>query len=144
MTSARGDRGILPDFQAALATTLADLGKLDEAERLALEARANGSPDDTSCKIASTMALAAVRAAQGRDDEAEELFRSTLGLARDGNFEAYEIEPLERYSRFLRDRGREDDAASHDSRLAELSPPTLADGFRSAVGGQGARSAPPS
>ena len=37
--AARGDRGMLPDYQAALATTLADLGKVDEAERLALEPR---------------------------------------------------------------------------------------------------------
>src|SRR5262249_4687185 len=40
ITSTRGDRGLLPDYQAALATTLADLGKIDEGERLALDARA--------------------------------------------------------------------------------------------------------
>ena len=39
MISARGDRGMLPDYQAVLAATLADLGKIDEAERLALESR---------------------------------------------------------------------------------------------------------
>ncbi len=92
MTAARGDRGMLPDFQAVLAATLADLGKIDEAERLALEASANASPDDTTCKVAAITALAAVRAAQGRDDEAEELFRSALDLAR------------ARRSRGLRDR----------------------------------------
>jgi tetratricopeptide (TPR) repeat protein len=124
MTTARGDRGTLPDFQAALAATLADLGKVDEAERLALEARTNASPEDTGCKIFAATALAAVRAVQGRDDEAEELFRSALELTREGGFEAYEVEPLERFANFLRDRGREDDAAPYEARLAELSPPT--------------------
>jgi class 3 adenylate cyclase/tetratricopeptide (TPR) repeat protein len=119
----RGDRGLLPDYQAVLAATLADLGKVDEAERLALEARANGSPDDTSCKVAATTALAAVRAAQGRDEEAEKLFHFALALAREGNFHVYEIDPLERLSSFLRDRGREDEASSYEGRLAELSPP---------------------
>jgi class 3 adenylate cyclase/tetratricopeptide (TPR) repeat protein len=121
---ARGDRGLLPDYQAVLAATLADLGKVDEAERLALEARANGSPDDTSCKVAATTALAAVRAAQGRDEEAEELFHSALALASEGNFHVYEIDPLERLSSFLRDRGREDEASSYEARLAELSTPS--------------------
>ncbi len=123
MTTARGDRGMLPDYQAVLAATLADIGKVDEAERLALEARQNASPEDTSCKIAATTALAAVRAAQGRDDEAEELFRSALALARAGNFEVFEIEPLERLTDFLRDRGRDDDTAPYEARLAELVPP---------------------
>ncbi len=51
LTSGRGDRGLLPDYQAALATTLVELGKIDEAERLALEAaaqrgaRGHGLPD---------------------------------------------------------------------------------------------------
>jgi class 3 adenylate cyclase/tetratricopeptide (TPR) repeat protein len=120
---ARGDRGPLPDFQAVLAATLADLGKLDEGERLALEAIANAVPEDTSCKIAATMALAAVRAAQDRDDEAEQLFLDTLALTADGSVKVFEIEPLERYSAFLRDRGRDADAAPYEARLAELSPP---------------------
>jgi class 3 adenylate cyclase/tetratricopeptide (TPR) repeat protein len=123
MTAARGDRGTLPDFQAVLAATLADLGKIDEAERLALEARRNGSPDDTTCKVAATTALAAVRAAQSRDEEAEELFRTALALSREGNLEVYEIEPLERMTAFLRDRGRVDEAAPLEARLAELYPP---------------------
>jgi len=145
MTSARGDRGMLPDFQAALAATLADLGKVDEAERLALEARRNASPEDTACKIAATTALAAVRAVQGQDGEAEELFRSALALTREGGFEVFEIEPLERLTSFLRDRGREDEAAPYEARLAELSPTHLpVAGSRSPVEERGAWSAPTS
>jgi tetratricopeptide (TPR) repeat protein len=122
MTTARGDRGMLPDFQAALAATLADLGKIDEAERLALEARANGSPEDTACLIAATTALAAVRAVQGRDDEAEELFRSAVTLTEEGSLLVYELEPLERFARFLRDRGRDDEAIVLEARLSQLTP----------------------
>jgi len=72
--------------------------------------------------VAAT-ALAAVRAAQGRDDEAEELFRAALALTREGGFEVYEIESLQRLTSFLRDRGREDEAAPYEARLSELVPP---------------------
>jgi tetratricopeptide (TPR) repeat protein len=124
MTSSRGDRGMLPDYHAVLAATLADVGKIDEAERYAVEAQANASPQDTSCKVVATTALAAVRAAQGRDAEAEELFRSVFALTREGGFEVFEIEALERFASFLRDRGREDEAAAYGARLSELAPAT--------------------
>ena len=124
LTSGRGDRGLLPDYQAALATTLADLGKIDEAERLALEASENAVPEDTSCQVFAISALASVRAAQHRDDEARDLFQSAIKLARKSNFKLYERHPLERLVEFLRDRGRDEDAAPYEARLEELSPPT--------------------
>jgi tetratricopeptide (TPR) repeat protein len=123
ITAARGDRGFLPDLQAALAETLADEGKVDEAERLALESRANAGPDDVTCQVAATMALATVRAAQARDGEAEELFASAIALAREREYKVIEIEPLERFVQFLHERGRENDAVGYEVRLAELSPP---------------------
>jgi class 3 adenylate cyclase/tetratricopeptide (TPR) repeat protein len=121
MTTARGDRGLIPDYQGALAATLADLGRLEEAERLALEARANGSPEDTACRVVAITALAAVRDAQRRDDEAEELFDSAISLSREGGLEVFEIEALERFVRFLRERGRADEAERYEARLGELS-----------------------
>ena len=124
MITARGDRGVLPDFQAELAATLADVGKIDEAERLAEEARANASPNDPSLAVVATTALAAVRSAQGRDAEAEELFRSALARAEETEFKVLEIEPLERYTRFLRERGRGGEAVTYASRLSVLTPPT--------------------
>ena len=120
----RGDRGVLADLQGALATTLADVGKLDEAERLALEARAGAGPEDVSAQVEATQALAAVRAGQGRDGEAEELFDETIRLARESAFPILEVEPLERFIRFLQERGREADAAPYEARLAELAPPS--------------------
>jgi tetratricopeptide (TPR) repeat protein len=120
ITVSRGDRGLVPDFQAALATTLADLGKIDEGERLALDARAHAVPEDTSCRIFAATALAAIRAAQGRDDDAEQIFLSAIADARDSNLKLYELHPLEGLTEFLRARERDDDAAVYEARIAEL------------------------
>jgi tetratricopeptide (TPR) repeat protein len=122
ITSTRGDRGLVPDYQAALATTLAELGKIDEAERLAHEARAHGVPEDTSFQIFALTALAIIRGAQGRDREAETLYLSAIDLARGSGLKLFELHPLEHLIAFLGDRGRSDDAAVYEGRMAELMP----------------------
>jgi class 3 adenylate cyclase/tetratricopeptide (TPR) repeat protein len=122
IVSARGDRGLLPDLQAELAATLADMGKLEEAERLAKEALANATPNDPGCVVDATTAIAAVHAAQGRDDEAEAEFRTAIAMAQEAEYKVLEIEPLKRFGQFLRDRGRADEAAAYASRLTELAP----------------------
>ncbi len=122
ITSSRGDRGLEPDYQAALATTLAELGKIDEAERLANDARAHAVPEDTSFQIFALTALAMIRGAQGRDDEAEDLFRSAIDLASDSDLRLFELHPLEHLVVLLHDRGRYDDAALYEARIAELLP----------------------
>ena len=66
-------------------------------------------------------ALAAIRAAQGRDDDAEQIFLSAIADARDSNLKLYELHPLERLTEFLRARGRDEDAAVYEARIAELS-----------------------
>ena len=121
ITATRGDRGWLPDLQASLAEVLAALGKVDEAERLALEVQASPKADDPHFEVTVFEALAAVRAAQGRDDEAEELYRKALAGTKDG-FAALELEILERLARFYRDRDRDDEAAVCEARIAELLP----------------------
>jgi tetratricopeptide (TPR) repeat protein len=126
IVSSRGDRGILPDLQASLAETLAYLGKVEEAERLALEARTNAGPQDPGCMVVATTALAAVRQVQGRDREAEELYRSALGQAQESEFKVLELEPLERFIGFLRERDDPDAASAYEARLAELSPESTA------------------
>jgi class 3 adenylate cyclase len=123
VTQARGDYGFLPDFQAALAAVLAGLGKVDEAERLALEAQSNVGVDDVAVRVEVAMAVAAVRAAQARDSEAEESLRSAISLARATDYRILEIEPLEKLVAFLQGRGRADEASVYEVRLAELSPP---------------------
>ncbi|MBA3376165.1 MAG: AAA family ATPase [Actinobacteria bacterium] len=122
ITETRGDLGVLPDLQAALAETLADLGKVDEAERLAIDARSNAGVRDTSAQVAAATALAAVRSAQGRGPEAEELLDSALELAREGDSKVFELEPLERMVRLQQVPGRNGDASVYEARLAELAP----------------------
>ncbi len=122
ITETRGDLGVLPDLQAALAETLADLGKVDEAERLALDAQSNAGVRDTSAQVAAATALAAVRSAQGRGPEAEELLDAALALAREGEFKVFELEPLERMVRLQSTPGRNGDASVYEARLAELVP----------------------
>jgi predicted ATPase/class 3 adenylate cyclase len=123
IAEARGDRGIVPDLQSSLAETLAALGKVDEAELLALDVQARVHPDDPHLGVGVQASLAAVRAAQGRDDEAEELYRAALASRANG-FAVLELEVVERLVAFYRERGREDDAAIYEARLAELVPPT--------------------
>ena len=120
ITSTRGDRGFLPDLQASLAGALAALGKVDEAERLALEVQAHPRPDP-HFGVTVTGTLAAVRAAQGRDDEAEELYRQALAGTKNG-YPALELEVLERLVVFYSERGRDDEAAACQARIAELVP----------------------
>jgi Tfp pilus assembly protein PilF len=126
MTSVRGDRGILPNLQYELAIILADGGKVEEAERLAREAQANTLPGDHESAVGSVLALGAVRAAQGRDDEAEQQYLSALAIAQESDFKVLELEPLERLTAFLRDRGRPEEAATYVRRSVELSPPDKA------------------
>jgi tetratricopeptide (TPR) repeat protein len=126
MTSVRGDRGILPGLQYELAIILADGGKVEEAERLAREAQANTLPGDHESAVGSVLALGAVRAAQGRDDEAEQQYLSALAIAQESDFKVLELEPLERLTAFLRDRGRPEEAATYVRRSVELSPPDKA------------------
>ena len=120
ITSTRGDRGFLPDLQASLAEALAALGKVEEAERLVLEIQARPKPDP-HFEVTVIGTLAAVRAAQGRDDEAEELYRRALAGTKNG-FALLELEVLERLVVFYRDRDREDDAAACQARIVELVP----------------------
>ena len=112
-----GDRAYLCEAQRSLAELLVDAGRIDEAERFALEARETVGPHDALSQITTTFALGVVRAAQGRDADAEELFLSALERAEAGPFRLIEREAVDRYARFLRERGREDEAAPFEDRL---------------------------
>ena len=113
-------RGSLCESQRALAQLLAEQGKLDEAERFALAARETVGPGDRTSSATTAMALATVFAAQGRDAEAEPLFREALALLEGTEFSRIEIELLEPFVQFLRDRGRDDAAAILEPRLEAL------------------------
>jgi hypothetical protein len=66
------------------------------------------------------MALAIVRAAQNRDEEAEELFREALDVVARTEFEYIRFELLTAFSRFLRELGRLDEAQALEDQLAAL------------------------
>ncbi|HEU5065788.1 MAG TPA: adenylate/guanylate cyclase domain-containing protein [Gaiellaceae bacterium] len=117
-----GDRAHLCESQRGLAELLIARGRVEEAERFALDARETVGPLDVTSRATTAGSLAQVRAAQGRDEEAEELFREALATVVDTDFRAIEYEVLEPYAQFLRDRGRDDEADRFDERRGELFP----------------------
>ena len=90
------------ESQRLLAQVLLDQGRLDEAERFALEARETVGAGDVSSSSTTRLALGLVRAAQGRDDEAERLLREAEEILRPTGFRRHQIAPLEALAEFLR------------------------------------------
>jgi class 3 adenylate cyclase/tetratricopeptide (TPR) repeat protein len=117
-----GDRATLCESQRGLAELLLERGRAEEAERFALEARETVGPRDATSRATTAASLAMVRAAQGRHENAEELFRAAFDAVAGTDFRQIELEVLERYAPFLRERGREDEANRADERRAELFP----------------------
>ncbi len=118
------DRATLCESQRLLAQALIRQGKLDEAEGFALEARETVGPQDATSLATTAMALAELRAAQGRDDEADELYTEALAQVEATDFRRTELEVLESYVPFLRDR-RPAAATPYEARLTGLRPAEL-------------------
>ena len=59
------------------------------------------------------MVLGLVRAAQGRDEEAELLLREAIDALSESDYRNVEPEPLAAYAGFLRERGRDALTAKH-------------------------------
>jgi len=116
-----GDRAHLCEAQRSLAQVLVHRGSLDEAERLALEARESVGPEDRLSVSTTRLALGEVRFAQGRIEEANELFAEALDGLRQYGMWAVERGALEEIVQLLRNAEREPDAAAYEARLAELS-----------------------
>ena len=128
------DRGALCESQRALAEVLIRKGKLDEAERLAVEATLTVGDDDLSSRATTTMTLGLVRAAQGRDDDAEALLLEALALVEHTGFRGLEAWIATRLEEFFRGRGRDEEAARYRERLVDLSPAVgLATAFASRI-----------
>jgi tetratricopeptide (TPR) repeat protein len=122
MLKGLGDRASLCEAQRALAMVLAAQGKLDEAERHALEARETVGSEDRVSLSTTKLGLAVVRAGQGRDEEAESLMLEAVE-----GFAMYDLRALEHWAlrylaEFLRERGRDDEAAAYEERRAGLAP----------------------
>jgi tetratricopeptide (TPR) repeat protein len=114
------DRGALCETERQLAQLLVTQGRLEEAERLALDAREVVGAHDVTSRATTTMALGVVRAAQGRDEEAEALLREAIATVEGTDFRNVESDVVRPYVDFLAARGREAEAARWRARLAEL------------------------
>jgi len=114
------DRGTVVESQRLLAQVLLEQGRLEEAERFALESRETVGAGDVSSRSTTRLALGLVRAAQGKDDEAERLLREAEEILRPTGFRRHQIAPLEALAGFLRARDRDDEALEVEEALAAL------------------------
>jgi tetratricopeptide (TPR) repeat protein len=114
------DRATLCETQRSLAELLLSQGRVDEAERFALAARETVGPQDVTSLATTAMALGLVRMAQRRDDEAEELLREADEQISTTEHRMSQRDVLEARAQFLRDRGREEEAAEVDARRERL------------------------
>jgi hypothetical protein len=104
---------------------LVEQGRLDEAERTALEARETVGPEDRVSLSTTKLAVAFVRAAQGRDAEAEALMLEAFEELGIYGLRAPQREVVRHLAAFLRARDRAVDAARYEA-LAELAPSSTA------------------
>jgi tetratricopeptide (TPR) repeat protein len=118
------DRARLCEAQRSLAEVYVQLGRLDEAERYALQARESVGPEDRVSLSTTKLSLGIVRAAQGRDAEAADLMQEALDEMRRHDQVAIERWALAHVVEFHRSRGRQEDALRYEERLAELTPST--------------------
>jgi class 3 adenylate cyclase/tetratricopeptide (TPR) repeat protein len=116
------ERGTLCESQRYLAQLLLEQGRIDEAEKYALAARETVSAEDTVSRATTRVALAQVRAAQGRHEEAETLFAEALAIVGGGEHCRILLDVLPPYAEFLRALARPDEAAELEARLAERVP----------------------
>jgi class 3 adenylate cyclase/tetratricopeptide (TPR) repeat protein len=119
-------RGKIVEAQRTLAEIVLAQGHVEEAERWALSAVETVGMQDMMSRSNVRMVLGLVRAAQGRDEEAELLLREALDVLAETDFRNSEPEPLTALARFLRDRGREDEAVELEDRLAAMLQPESA------------------
>jgi class 3 adenylate cyclase/tetratricopeptide (TPR) repeat protein len=117
-----GDRAHLCEAQRSLAQLLVRRGKLEEAERYALEARESVGPDDRVSVSTTRFALGVVRLAQSRPEEADGLFAEALTGLRTYGMRTVELEVVQELVELMRESGRDGDAARYEERLAELAP----------------------
>jgi class 3 adenylate cyclase/tetratricopeptide (TPR) repeat protein len=116
------DKGRLCESERALAELLLERGRIDDAERLALAAREHVSNHDLTSTTATIRTLGLVRAAQGRDDEAEELLREAVAVVEGTDCRLLEVAAVVTLARFLRLQGCDEEAETLEARLPERIP----------------------
>jgi class 3 adenylate cyclase/tetratricopeptide (TPR) repeat protein len=120
------ERGKIVEAQRTLAEIVLAQGHVEEAERWALSAVESVGMQDMMSRSNVSMVLGLVRAAQGRDDEAELLLREAIDLLAATDLRNSEPEPLAALAGFLRKRGRDDEAAVLEERIEALLQPERA------------------
>jgi class 3 adenylate cyclase/tetratricopeptide (TPR) repeat protein len=113
------ERGTLCESQRLLAQLLLAEGRIDEAEKFALAGLETVSAEDATSRATTRIALGQVRAAQGRDEEAENLFREAVDIITGSEHCRILLDVLPPYAEFLRAREREAEALELEARLAE-------------------------
>lgn len=117
------ERAKVIEAQRTLAELVLAKGHVEEAERWALSALETVGMRDMMSRSNALMALGLVRAAQERDEEAELLLREAIDVLSETDYRNVEPEPLAALAQFLRERGRDDEAAQLEERLNALLEP---------------------
>ncbi len=120
--AANENHGRLCEAQRALAEVLLGEGKVEEAERHALAAHALVSPHDLTSRSSTMTTLGRVRAAQGRDDEAEDLLRDSLAQLANTDYRLLEVAARVALAQFLRSAGRDAEAVDVEAGLPDPLP----------------------
>jgi class 3 adenylate cyclase/tetratricopeptide (TPR) repeat protein len=120
--AANEDHGHLCEAQRALAEALLEAGQIEEADRHAQAAHALVSPHDLTSRASTKTTLGRVRAAQGRELEAEQLLRESFALLADTDYKLLEVGARVALTRFLRATGRDAEAAELEVCLPEPLP----------------------
>lgn len=121
MLTPLGDRGYLCESQRILADVLLVEGHVEEAEEYALKAFETVGPQDASSLPTTRTTLGRVRAAQGREREAEALLREAVDRATNLAPGWVHTESVTELAEFLRARGRTEEAAEVDALIGEPS-----------------------
>jgi tetratricopeptide (TPR) repeat protein len=106
------DRGTLCEVQRSLAEILLEQGKIDAAEAYARKAVETTGPQDVSSQATTRKTLGLVRAAQGRDDEAEVLLRESIAILEQSEYTRFLSDPLKAMIQFLEARERFDEVVA--------------------------------
>ncbi len=101
---------------------LAEQGKTTRPSASWARRRSTCPSAEPQLRLWIVLAVAAVRTAQEREDEAEELLLEALAISDEVDFPAIEVEVLRRIVRFLEDSGQNGKAAPYEERLAALVP----------------------
>jgi class 3 adenylate cyclase/tetratricopeptide (TPR) repeat protein len=117
--SAMGEKGYLSTIDGLLGTVLVDLGRLEEAERLAESSRENAAPEDVASQIAWRCARGRVLARRG-DPDGEAVLREALALAERTDFPNMTGDTLTYLAEALCLAGRADEAAAELERALAL------------------------